>query len=309
MPGVLVRLPNWLGDLLMARPLLAAVRAAGNGPVTALGAPALTGLLAADGAWDVVGPARGHAGRHDLAIVCPPSFSSAWQAWRSGSPRRIGFAGEWREAWLTDAVPRPPRGDLHLSREYLALAAAAGLREVPLRDLTPPPGERPRWERPHAVLGPGAVYGPAKRWPARHWIALGRRLTGAGLAVAVCGAAGEADLCTAVASGIGSGAESWAGRTDLPTQARICRDAALAVCNDSGLAHLAAAVGAPTIVVFGSTSSAWTAPLGPRVAVVQRAPVCAPCFARTCRIGYACLEAVTVDAVWAAAHALAAVAA
>jgi heptosyltransferase-2 len=50
-------------------------------------------------------------------------------------------------------------------------------------------------------------------------------------------------------------------------------------------------------VLFGSTSSAWTAPLGPRVAVVQRAPVCSPCFQRTCRIGYRCLEAIEVDAV------------
>ena len=70
--------------------------------------------------------------------------------------------------------------------------------------------------------------------------------------------------------------------------------AALVVSNDSGLAHLAAATGAPTVVIFGSTSSAWTAPLGPRVRVVQRPPVCAPCFRRTCRIGYRCLAAVEV---------------
>ena len=70
--------------------------------------------------------------------------------------------------------------------------------------------------------------------------------------------------------------------------------AAVAVCNDSGLAHLAAAVGAPTVAIFGSTSSAWTAPLGPRVRIVQRAPVCSPCFQRTCRVGTRCLTAIAV---------------
>ena len=66
------------------------------------------------------------------------------------------------------------------------------------------------------------------------------------------------------------------------------------ISNASGLG------GAPTVVVFGSTSSAWTAPLGERVVVVQRPPVCSPCFARTCAIGYLCLEAVSVDDVLAA---------
>src|SRR5206468_3505619 len=81
-------------------------------------------------------------------------------------------------------------------------------------------------------------------------------------------------------------AVALAGATSLPVQAALCAIASLAVCNDSGLAHLAAAVGTPTVVIFGSTSSAWSAPLGARVRVVQRAPVCSPCFQRHCRIGY-----------------------
>jgi heptosyltransferase-2 len=88
-----------------------------------------------------------------------------------------------------------------------------------------------------------------------------------------------------------------AGETDLLTQAGLCARATLAVCNDSGLAHLAAATGAPTVVIFGSTSSAWTAPLGRRVRVVQRPPVCSPCFQRACRIGYGCLTRIEVAAV------------
>jgi heptosyltransferase-2 len=69
------------------------------------------------------------------------------------------------------------------------------------------------------------------------------------------------------------------------------------VCNDSGLAHLAGAVGTPTVTLYGSTSSAWTAALGPRVRVLQHPPVCSPCFRRDCRIGYTCLTRIAVDEV------------
>jgi heptosyltransferase-2 len=112
--------------------------------------------------------------------------------------------------------------------------------------------------------------------------------------VLVCGAASDREPCAEVAARAAEGVVSLAGETGITLQAGLCATASLAVCNDSGLAHLAAAVGAPTVVIFGSTSSAWTAPLGERVRVVQRAPVCSPCFQRTCAIGYGCLTSITV---------------
>jgi len=118
--------------------------------------------------------------------------------------------------------------------------------------------------------------------------------------VLVCGAPGEEPTCEEVAGAIGAAAISLAGVTSLAVQAALLADAVVAVCNDSGLAHLAGAVGAPTVVVFGSTSSAWTAPLGARVRVVQRAPVCSPCFQRTCAIGTRCLADVRARDVLAA---------
>ncbi|HEY6866202.1 MAG TPA: glycosyltransferase family 9 protein, partial [Candidatus Eisenbacteria bacterium] len=140
-------------------------------------------------------------------------------------------------------------------------------------------------------------YGPAKRWGVPRFAAAARALAARGFRVLVCGAAGERDECEAVAAAAGPGVRSLAGETDLPVQAALCARAAVALCNDSGLAHLAAAVGTPTVAIFGSTSSAWTAPLGSHVRILQRAPVCSPCFRRTCRIGYRCLEAVEVGRV------------
>lgn len=316
MNRLLVRLPNWLGDSLMARPALLALRHAHpRARITALGPQVLLDLLATDRGWDEshAWPAERAARaallaklrreRFDAALVMPPSFSSAWFAWRTGARRRVGHRGEGRNMLLTHAIRRPPRGDLHLSREYLELArvldapAPAG---VPPLAPAPEAGAGARTTLVEAgigggrfaILGPGARYGPAKRWSAARFAGVGRALAAHGIVPLVCGAGGERDTCAEVTAAIGGGAVSLAGRIDIGTQAALGALAAVALCNDSGLAHVMAAVGTPTVVVFGSTSSAWTAPLGPRVRVVQRAPVCSPCFQRTCRIGYVCLEAV-----------------
>ncbi len=147
----------------------------------------------------------------------------------------------------------------------------------------------------YAVLAPRSAWGPAREWPRPRFSAVGRELVGRGLRVVVCGTAGERETVEQTARDIGPAAIGIAGRTDLPTLAALCAGAALAVCNDSGVAHLAAAVGTPTVQIYGSASSAWTRALGERVRVVQRPPVCSPCWQRRCRIGYGCLDAVTAD--------------
>jgi heptosyltransferase-2 len=310
---LLVRLPNWLGDTMMARPLLHALRAGlPQTRIETTGPASLLTLLERERLWDAAAPwpAPVTFGRGaDLALVLPPSFSSAWHAWRSGARRRIGFAGDARSWLLSDAWRRPDRGELHLSDEYRALGAPLDLPPVAVPALAPSAAERDaarallgrtggiptRW----AVLGPGAAYGPAKRWPAERFASLVERLAARGVTPLVCGGAEDRDTAHEVierARTIGV-ARALAGETSLAVQLALCAEAAATVSNDSGLAHLAAATGAPTVVVFGSTSSAWTAPLGPRTRVIQHAPVCAPCFRRTCVIGYRCLEAVTVEEV------------
>jgi heptosyltransferase-2 len=156
------------------------------------------------------------------------------------------------------------------------------------------------------VLGPGAIYGPAKRWPPDRYAELGRGFAAGGFRVLVAGAPEDRAIAEPLAAAIGPRAHSIAGSTTLGEQLALCAAARVTVCNDSGLAHLSAAAGAPTVVIFGSTSSAWTAPLGARVGVVQRAPVCAPCFRRTCRIGTLCLTALEVRRVREAADRMAA---
>ena len=309
--NILIRLPNWLGDLLMARPLLHAVRAAHpQARISAIGTPA-SRLLERERVWDAWEPwppdARRNGGPRppDVALVLPPSFSSAWKLPR-GVPLRIGFASEGRSWLLTHALRRPARGEMHLSREYLRCGEPLGAREVPLPALAAADDELRGAEAhrrslgldgPHVVVAPGAAYGPAKRWPAERYVELGRRLAERGLVVLACGAEEDRAVAEWIAGAIGERARSLAGQTSLAEQLALCATARATVSNDSGLAHLAAATGSRTVVIFGSTSSAWTAPLGERVTVIQHAPVCSPCFRRTCQIGYRCLHAVAVSEV------------
>ena len=327
MQRLLVRLPNWLGDLLMSRPLLHALRTSfAEAELWAIGTPAAP-LLEGEQLWDrfiardtlvsgrdASSPFQGR--RFDAAVILPPSFSSAWTLWRLGIERRVGFASEMRSWMLTDAVQRTPRGERHLSEEYLELGERIGARRSALpmlrvseEGLALAQARLRRLGidgRAPVVLGPGAAYGPAKRWPAERFMALGQRLRARGHAILVAGAADDRETVEPIAAGIGTGAHAIAGETSLAEQLALCSLSRVTVTNDSGLGHLAAASGAPTVVLFGSTSSAWTAPLGPRATVVQQAPVCAPCFQRTCRIGYRCLDAISVTAVERACEAVAA---
>jgi heptosyltransferase-2 len=246
---VLVHLPNWLGDLLMARPLLFALRAGwpgtrllGVGPAGLLALPAGEGTLDGCVAWSRERGVRRAAARAardwkpEVALVLPASFSSAWLAWRSGARVRVGYRGQGRSPFLTRALARGARGDRHLSEEFLELASGWGVAATPVPRLVPTPeGDRLALE-----------------------------------------------------------ARARAGLTTLPALVALAAGARLALCNDSGVAHVAAATGAPTLQVYGSASSAWTAARGPRVRVLHRAPVCSPCWRRTCRIGTRCLDAVSV---------------
>lgn len=292
--------------------------------VVAVAPTALLDLIAADGVvderlgWERPAESRRRVVRElrvfkpEVALVLPPSFSSAWLGWQTRAAVRVGYAHEGRSPLLTRALPRRDRGEHHLADEYVALAreacGAAGAMSglaPPLRldDTTRAAGLRVATgarlsPRGFGILAPGASYGPAKRWPPERFVAIGRRIAALGLRVVTCGTREEAAICEAVARDIGDAALSLAGKTTLPELAGLCAQARLAVCNDSGLAHLCAALGVRTVAVFGSTSSAWTAPRGNAVRIVQRAPVCSPCFRRDCVIGTVCLTGVSSARVW-----------
>ena len=311
--ALVVRMPNWLGDLVMALPALRGAGEAlpGVGRVAVVPA-ALAPLL--EGAAEAVVPVeRGRSSqalarlapyRAEGAIILTTSFSSAYLLRRAGVRRLIGYPTEGR--WVL-GVRGPSRPRAHLAEQYARLVdelgpwsrdlvprlpAAAAAREVMARRLD----EFGLGRSPRVAVFPGAAYGPAKRWPHERFAAVARTLAAGGAGIAVLGSAGERPLAAAVAEAAGLPPESLgAGRTSLLETAGLLAHADLVLANDSGALHLAASCGARTVGVFGSTDPGWTAP--PGAAVLRRPTPCAPCFRRTCDIGYRCLTNVTVDEV------------
>ena len=141
-----------------------------------------------------------------------------------------------------------------------------------------------------AAFFPGAEYGPAKRWPARRWIELARRLDGAGLRCVLIGAAGDVPIAREIAAGAANIVDI-VGRTRLEDAIDLVSAARFAVTNDSGLMHVAAAIGRKVIAIYGSTSPDDTPPLTNSAEVATLGLACSPCRKRECPLGHLnCLE-------------------
>lgn len=242
-------------------------------------------------------PRRGEFSR---LLLLTDSFRSAWMGFLSGIPERTGHGGQMRDLLLTRRV-RPPSDRSHhhsLDFERLARAAGSGPARVPVPVL---PAEMP----PHIAVFPGAAFGPAKRW--RGFAeAAGIISTRTGLPAVFYGSSGEAALLSEICSASGEGSSAAAG-LPYPELCAGLAGARVALGNDSGGMHLAALLGVPSVVVFGSTSPAWTAPAGGGVAIVRADGfACSPCFRRRCPAGGdpACLGSITVDTVVTAASTL-----
>ena len=297
---LLVRVPNWLGDLVMSMQTL-------SGLITLPGGTAFWAHNRVAGLLPVFFPdtqvidkdVLPERGRFDSLLLLTDSFSSAMAGFRARIPERTGRSGQFRSALLTRRI-RPPEGrSRHHSMDYEELACAVGVR--PVRVSIPRFDSAP----PHIAVFPGAAYGPSKVWSRFPEAAI--RLSGeTGLGAVVYGSTGESGLLESIASGSGGVIEAAAGLA-LPELCRRLSGASTALGNDSGGMHLAALLGVPSVVLFGSTSPDWTAPAGPSVAIVRAGvPGCSPCFEPSCRKSERalCMESITVDMVLDAARSL-----
>ncbi len=144
------------------------------------------------------------------------------------------------------------------------------------------------------MVVPGATYGPAKSWPWERYREVTRQLS-ADLPVILAGTAPERDLCETIADG--GGVHNLAGETPVGLFLALLEKATVVLANDSGTPHLAASLGAQVVVLFGSTSPEWTAPMGRSVDVVRFPVHCSPCFRKTCPTQLECFDGITTDLV------------
>jgi heptosyltransferase-2 len=150
---------------------------------------------------------------------------------------------------------------------------------------------------PAVALMPGAEYGPAKQWPLEYYAALARRLGAEGLQPWLFGSQKDRAAGERIVTEAGCGV-NLCGRTGLEDAIDLIASVKAAVSNDSGLMHIAAAVGVPLVAVFGSSTPDYTAPMSDRASVMYLGVECSPCFDRTCRYGhYRCLREISVTQV------------
>ena len=332
-PGkLLVVGPAWVGDMVIAQSLYRLLAERNPGVVIDVIAPVWSlpllermpevrcGIQQPLGHGEFGLGRRRHLGRdlrgnYDRAIVLPRSLKSALVPWFARIPVRTGFRGEMRYGLINDMRPFDPVRLDQTVKRFLALGLDAGEEALPQ-----PPFPRLSFDRaaaartrerldvagngPVVALMPGAEYGPAKQWPQESFAALARRLAGDGASVWILGSSREAALGEAIAREAGSDrVHNLAGRTDLVDAVDLLAVTDVAVSNDSGLMHVAAAVGTHVVAIYGSSTPDFTPPLTDDATVWYRRLDCSPCFERECPLGHLeCLRGIGVPDVYASAR-------
>ena len=308
--------PSWVGDMVMAQVLFTILRDRNpDGAIDVLAPPATVSLAQRMAEIDrgirfEVGHGEFKLGyrlglakhlvqnSYDHAIVLPNSLKSAIVPAFANIPRRTGFLGEYRYYLLNDLRLLDKRRLPLMIDRFAALGVDDGAAR-------PDPLPRPRLmtdgqrqttlkdqfdigDGPVLGLCPGAEYGPAKQWPAEHHAALVREATGNGWQVLIFGTDKDRPIAQAIAdvAGVGSGVCDLTGKTSLLDAIDLLGLCDHVVTNDSGLMHVACAVGVPVTAVYGSSSPDFTPPLSDRASIASLALDCSPCFKRNCPLGH-----------------------
>ncbi len=328
--SILVRGPNWTGDVIMATPGFRALRA--GFPDARIVLQIQSGLrdLVAGAPWfDEVVPVTSHRqgplaqwrearvlralGPFDLGLCLPDSFAAAFVMRMAGIRHIVGYRRGWRRVLLHQLVDLPSAAGKRvlLAREQhvLGLVEAAGAPPVGTQlELHVTEEERATAaqafaaaglspERPYAVLAPGASFGPSKCWPASAFAQVGDKLVRSGVQVAVIGTPAERPLTAAVVDAMREPASDIAGAFGLGGLKAAMSRARVLVCNDAGARHVGVAFGVPSIVMMGPTALEKTNMNLERVSVLTADVECRPCYQRECPIDHRCMTRIPASVV------------
>lgn len=332
---IVVRGANWVGDAVMTIPALRQLRRLfPKAHITLATRAWAKGLFAEAEFLDAVQVHTGSGlrsvvrqvrqwrqGNFDLAVLLPNSLETALVASLARVPLRIGYATEGRQPLLTHPLQVPEwRSSKHEVFYYLRIVAElewlttheqSFLNTQPDGSLEVSVGRQMAGRdslRRFGVSGealalvalcPGSVNSRAKRWPAERYAALADRLIEElGAQVLLIGSAAETEVSLEVARKMRNQATVLTGHTDLAELVAILSLVDLLVTNDTGPAHIASALGRPTLVIFGPTNPLTTRPFSPFAEIVRQPPDCAPCMLRDCPIDHRCMTAIAPDEVF-----------
>jgi len=326
---LLIRAPNWMGDVVLSLPAVRDLRR--NFPaarIEVLARPGLADLYRAVGEVDSVRAAGTFredvrtmaAGAHDAVALLTNSFGTALQAFVARVPERWGYATDGRGPLLTRRarVPAEVRGQSEVYY-YRAMLAGVGLEVTASPDATLRCPEE--WSARGAALlagggdgpaagpwvgfTPGASFGSAKRWMPERYSVVGDLLARHhGARIAILGGPAERPLAEAVAAGMRVPGRNLCGETTTAEMVGVLKNLDLLVTGDSGPMHVAAALGVPVVAVFGPTDWRETAPRGDRHRLVREPVHCSPCKLRECPIDHRCMTRIPADRVLDEARAL-----
>lgn len=327
---ILVVGPSWVGDMMMAQSLFMWLKQQWPQCMVDVVAPVWSlpllqrmpevhqGIALAVGHGELDLSARWRLGRmlaqqgYDQAIVLPGSFKSALLPLFAGIRQRTGFRGEMRYGLLND-MRTLDRQTLPLTVQRfvclgLPVDGDALPQPLPQPHLTADIVNQERLyatlqlseERPAIAFMPGAEYGPAKQWPLASFAALAQQLEAAGYQVWILGSAKDSVAAQEIqARSGGSRVYDVCGKTALSDAVDLLALCEASVTNDSGLMHVAAALGKPLVAIFGSSTPDHTPPLTTEAQICYLHLECSPCFERVCPLGHTrCLTEITPQQVW-----------
>ena len=333
---VLIRGTNWIGDVVMTLPAVAAIRKTWpRARISVLAKPWVAEVyrLSPDvddiivfqepgrhagigGKLRLAGELRGVG--FDCAILLQNAIEAAIIARLAGIPVRAGYNSDGRGVLFTHAVRRTKAiRRVHQIDYYIEMVRALGCtpagRDVRLRPGRDYDGLAGRLfarfgiaeNRPLIGIAPGAAYGPAKKWfPERFAAVADRLIDDTGAQTILFGSGGDRESTAAVEKNARHRLIDIAGKTNLKEAIALIARCTLFLSNDSGLMHVAGALGIPTIAIFGSTNPATTSPVGEKSVVIHHDVPCSPCLKSVCPTDFRCMEMIGVEEVYAAARKL-----
>ena len=335
---VVVRGANWVGDAVMTVAALRELRRVlPAAHITLATRPWAQGIFAGTDIVDellLIDDARRglratfgqitewRARRFDLALLFPNAFEPAFIAAAARVPLRVGYATDGRGFLLTHPLAVPAwRSEQHEVFYYLNLVfglehALTGearfedrepqfqlhipaARQATARELLTRHGALDAEDRPLVALCPGSTNSRAKRWPSAAYAALADHLMGKAKAnVVLIGAREELNVSEEVVAQMRRRPVVLTGETNLAETIAVLSVADLLVTNDTGPAHISAALERPTLVIFGPTNPLTTRPFSPTADIMRRPPDCAPCMLRDCPIDHRCMTAISPEEVF-----------